>query len=115
MYNASGATCAIPFGISTIKVDGKPYYDGGIADPIPIRRSIEDGNDKNLIVLDKMPEGYRKELSKSNKAAAKLKRKYPHLPELLLNRHIRYNKTVRYCEQLERKEGSDPKTRVYDR
>ena len=96
------ATCAIPFAFPTIKVDGKPYYDGGIADPIPIRRSIEDGNDKNLIVLTR-PEGYRKELSKSNKAAAKLlKRKYPHLPELLLNRHIRYNKTVRYCEQLER-------------
>ena len=53
-----------------------------------IRQSIEDGNDKNLIVLTR-PEGYRKELSKSNKAAAKtLKRKYPHLPELLLNRHI---------------------------
>ena len=96
------ATCAIPFVFPTIKVDGKPYYDGGIADPIPIRRSIEDGNEKNLIVLTR-PEGYRKELSKSNKAAAKLlKRKYPHLPELLLNRHIRYNKTVRYCEQLER-------------
>lgn len=96
------ATCAIPFAFPTIKVDGKPYYDGGIADPIPIRRSIEDGNDKNLIVLTR-PEGYRKELSKSNKAAAKLlKKKYPHLPELLLNRHIRYNKTVRYCEQLER-------------
>ena len=62
------------------KVDGKPYYDGGIADPIPIRRSIEDGNEKNLIVLTRQK--YRKELSKSNKAAAKLlKRKYPHLPE----------------------------------
>lgn len=58
------------FAFPTIKVDGKPYYDGGIADPIPIRRSIEDGNDKNLIVLTR-PEGYRKELSKSNKAAGK--------------------------------------------
>ena len=79
------ATCAIPFVFPTIKVDGKPYYDGGIADPIPIRRSIEDGNEKNLIKLTR-PEGIEKELSKSNKAAAKLLRKYPHLPELLLNR-----------------------------
>ena len=69
---------------------------------LQIRFRSDDGNEKNLIVLTR-PEGYRKELSKSNKAAAKLlKRKYPHLPELLLNRHIRYNKTVRYCEQLER-------------
>ena len=57
--------------ISTIKVDGKPYYDGGIVDPIPtIRRSIEDGNDKNLIVLTR-PEGYRKELSKMLKSCGK--------------------------------------------
>lgn len=98
------ATCAIPFAFPAIYVDGKPYYDGGVADPIPIRKSMEDGNEKNLIVLTR-PEGYRKELSKSNKIAAKLlKKKYPHLPELLLNRHTRYNKTVRYCEQLE-KEG----------
>ena len=85
----------------TIKVGVTNAWTGK-AESIPIRRSIEDGNEKNLIVLTR-PEGYRKELSKSNKAAAKLlKRKYPHLPELLLNRHIRYNKTVRYCEQLER-------------
>ena len=95
------ATCAIPLVFPAIYVDGKPYYDGGLADPIPIRKSIKDGNEKNLIVLTR-PEGYRKELSRSHKISAKLlKRKYPHLPELLMKRHIEYNKTVRYCEKLE--------------
>ena len=95
------ATCAIPLVFPAIYVDGKPYYDGGLADPIPIRKSIKDGNEKNLIVLTR-PEGYRKELSRSHKITAKLlKRKYPHLPELLMKRHIEYNKTVRYCEKLE--------------
>lgn len=37
----------------TIKVEGKPYYDGGIADPIPIRRSIEDGNEEESDRTDK--------------------------------------------------------------
>ena len=95
------ATCAIPLVFPAIYVDGKPYYDGVMADPIPIRNSIKDGNEKNLIVLT-TPEGYRKELSRSHKITAKLlKRKYPHLPELLMKRHIEYNKTVRYCEKLE--------------
>ena len=59
-----------PFVFPTIKVDGKPYYDGGIADPIPIRRSIEDGNDKNLIVLTR-PEGYRKEIKQEQQSCGK--------------------------------------------
>lgn len=95
------ATCAIPLVFPAIYLDGKPYFDGGLADPIPIRKSIQDGNEKNLIVLTR-PEGYRKELSKSHKFTAKiLKKKYPHLPQLLMKRHIEYNKTVRYCEKLE--------------
>ena len=63
------ATCAIPLVFPAIYVDGKPYYDGGLADPIPIRKSIKDGNEKNLIVLTR-PEGYRKELSRSLKITA---------------------------------------------
>ena len=37
-------------------------------------------------------------------AAAALKRKYPKIAELILTRHIRYNKEVEFCNQLE-KEG----------
>lgn len=73
-----------------------------IADPIPVRKAIRDGNDKHLIVLTR-PKGYKKELSKSHKVTSRLlKRKYPKLPDLLLNRHVEYNRTVRYCERLER-------------
>lgn len=98
------ATCAIPLVFPAIKLDGQPYFDGGLADPIPIRKAIRDGNEKNLIVLTR-PKGYKKTLSKSHKLASfVLKKKYPHLLELLMNRHIRYNQTVRFCEKLE-KEG----------
>ena len=55
------ATCAIPFVFPTITIDGVPYYDGGLADPIPIRKAIADGNEKNLIILTRC-KGYRKEL-----------------------------------------------------
>ncbi len=98
------ATCAIPFAFPVITLDGKQYYDGGICDPIPVKKAMADGHEKLLIVLTR-PQEYRKSLSRSNVIASRLlKKKYPALVKPLLTRHDYYNETVRYCEQLE-KEG----------
>lgn len=96
------ATCALPIFFPVIKLNGNEYYDGGICDPIPIKKAIEDGNDKHLIILTQ-PKGYKKELSKKNVLVAKLlNNKYPNLKDALLNRHYSYNETVRFCEELEK-------------
>lgn len=96
------ATCALPIFFPVIKLNGNEYYDGGICDPIPIKKAIEDGNDKHLIILTQ-PKGYKKELSKKNVLVAKLlNNKYPNLKDALLNRHDSYNETVRFCEDLEK-------------
>ena len=95
------ATCAIPLLFPVIKINEKEYYDGGLCDPIPIKKAIADGNTKHLIVLTQ-PKGYKKELSKKNILVAKLlNKKYPNLKTPLLNRHNHYNETVKFCEQLE--------------
>ena len=96
------ATCAIPLAFPVIKLNGKEYYDGGIADPIPVRQALSDGCEKLLIVLTR-PKSYSKTLSKANIVASRvLKRKYPCLCEPLLTRHVSYNETVKYCEELEK-------------
>ena len=96
------ATCAIPMFFPAILIDGTPYFDGGICDPIPIRKAIQDGNQKHLIILTQI-KGYEKTLNKQNIYAAKwLKRKYPAMVEPLLTRHILYNETIAFCEQLEK-------------
>ena len=96
------ATCAIPFAFPVIPLNGEEYYDGGICDPIPVKKAIEDGHKKLLVILTR-PEGYQKTLSSANRLAARLlKKKYPHLVEPLLTRHIAYNQTVQYCETLEK-------------
>lgn len=98
------ATCAIPLFFPAIKINNHSYYDGGLCDPIPVRKAIEDGNDKHLIILTR-PKSYRKKLGRGNKLAAKLVgRKYSNLKNAFLTRHEMYNETVRFCEQLE-KEG----------
>lgn len=96
------ATCAIPLVFPPIPLNGEEYFDGGICDPIPVRKALADGNEKLLIVLTR-PVGYEKKLSRGNKVAAQvLKRKYPKLVQPLLTRHVVYNETVRFCEELER-------------
>lgn len=96
------ATCALPMFFPAIYLDNTPYFDGGICDPIPIRKAIKDGNKKHLIVLTRTSD-YRKESSKSTRMTAHLMRKkYPKLAEAILQRHISYNKTVDFCNQLEK-------------
>lgn len=102
--NMLRASCAIPLFFLPAIINGNEYFDGGICDPIPILKAIEDGNTKHLIVLTR-PKGYIKKLGKGNIFASKiLKNKYPSLVNPLLTRHKLYNDRVRYCEQLE-KEG----------
>lgn len=94
------ATCAIPFYFPPIKIGDKTYYDGGLSDSIPIRKSLADGNDKNLIILTQ-PQGYRKTLSRSSRAAAAaLRHRYPRLAATLLARPKMYNETVCFCDHL---------------
>ena len=95
------ATCALPIFFPVIKINNNEYYDGGLCDPIPIRKAIADGNEKHLIVLTQ-PKGYKKDLSKKNVIVSKLlNRKYPNLKNAFLTRHESYNETVKFCEELE--------------
>lgn len=94
------ATCALPMFFPAIEFDGGKYYDGGLADPIPVRKALEDGCDKLIIVLTQ-PRGYEKKLGKYDKMGARmLGRKYPAMRELILSRPERYNEEVQYCNEL---------------
>lgn len=96
------ATCALPLFFPAIELDGQKYYDGGIADPIPVRKALKDGCDRLLIVLTQ-PRGYVKHYGKYDKMGARiLGRKYPEMKKLIKSRPERYNEAVQYCEQLAR-------------
>lgn len=103
-YSMLRATCAMPLFFPAIDVNGSKYYDGGISDPVPVGKALEDGCDKVLIVLTQ-PKGFRKRLGKYDRIGARvLARKYPAMSEAILSRPDRYNEVVEMCEQLE-KEG----------
>lgn len=101
-YTMLRATCALPMFFPAIELDGQKYYDGGIADPIPVKKAQEDGCDKVLIVLTQ-PRGYVKHYGKYDKMGARmLGRKYPEMKKLIKSRPERYNEAVQYCEKLAR-------------
>lgn len=93
------ATCAIPIIFPGVKWNGKVYYDGGLADSIPLKKSIIDGNTKNLVILTQ-PKGFVKTYSnKYDRAISLIGRKYPFMPDVLRNRHIHYNRALELCEE----------------
>ncbi len=94
------ATCALPMFFPAIEMDGEKYYDGGIADPIPVRKALEDGCDKLLVILTQ-PRGFVKRLGKYDKMGARmLGHKYPRLKRAILGRSELYNETVEFCHKL---------------
>ncbi len=95
------ATCAIPYAFPAIYMNGMPYYDGGVADPIPVEKALADGNEKLIVVLTQ-PKGFQKELSTSNKLAARaIKRRFPELSKALMARPDKYNETLKLIDRLE--------------
>ncbi len=94
------ATCALPMFFPAIEMDGEKYYDGGISDPIPVRKALEDGCDKLLVILTQ-PRGFVKRLGKYDKMGARmLGHKYPRLKKAILGRPELYNETVEFCHKL---------------
>jgi predicted patatin/cPLA2 family phospholipase len=99
-FYALRATSALPLISPIINFKGYELLDGGISDSIPITKSIEDGNAKNIIILTRNKE-YRKSPIK-HISLLKLKyKKYPSLIKTMTDRYKNYNKTLEYVEQLE--------------
>lgn len=96
------ASASLPLVSRNVKIGNEYYLDGGIADAIPIRRAIADGNEKNVVILTKEVGYVRKQASPAMRNVVKLKyAKYPKVCELVSDRHTRYNETLRFLDEEE--------------
>lgn len=101
-YTMLRATCALPILFPEIRIGDVPYFDGGLANPIPIKRAEEKGFTKHVFILTR-PKGYRKTIDRQSVWTSKLyKRKYPELANRVVDRFEFYNETMDYIEELER-------------
>lgn len=94
------ASASLPLVSRNVRIGGKLYLDGGIADPIPLRQSVTDGNGKHVVVLTK-EEGFVRRPSSTNSLIKLRYRKYPKVYELMANRHVDYNETMAYVERMQ--------------
>lgn len=96
------ASASLPLVSNNVYIDGIPYLDGGIADSIPIIRSLRDGNKKNVIIMTK-EKGYRRKPTSNMEAIRIRYHKYPALVRDMARRHIEYNKVLDFIEEHEKK------------
>jgi predicted patatin/cPLA2 family phospholipase len=94
------ASTSLPFMAKPIHYEGRVLMDGGLADSVPIRKSMEDGNNKHVLVLTR-PKGYRKKRAHFVRLARLRYLKYKGLCEALESRHVKYNETMDLIDELE--------------
>ncbi len=97
------ASASLPLVSRTVRINGKPYLDGGISDSIPLQKSVRDGNRKNVVVMTKEVGFRRKPTDSGQLALIKVRyAKYPKVAQLMAERHIMYNECLDYIENMER-------------
>lgn len=89
-YDICKASSAVPMVNKPYVIDGVPYFDGGIIDPIPLRRAFKDGCDKIVIVLTH-PKNWIRPQKKDELPARLLSRTYPKAAADLWYRARTYN------------------------
>lgn len=94
------ASSSLPLLAQNVKINDKEYLDGGISDSIPIKKSIADGNKKNVVILTR-DNTYRKGKN-SLMPIIKLKyKKYPNFVKSMADRYIVYNEILDFIKELE--------------
>lgn len=91
--DAIRASASLPLVSRNVKYKDKLYLDGGMSDAIPLRKSMKDGNVKNVVVMTKEV-GYRRQPSSMTRLIKLRYRKYPEVYTLMKNRHTSYNETL---------------------
>lgn len=93
------ASSSLPYVSPIVMVDGEPMLDGGIVDSIPVKRSMEMGYNKNVVILTRN-RGYRKS-EQDIKIPHFIYKSYPRLRVVLSHRCECYNRQLELVEQLE--------------
>ena len=94
------ASSSIPGVSRIVEIDSNKYLDGGMADSVPVKKAIELGYDRIIVILTR-PIEYRKNDSKMTWLQTRYK-KYPKFQKLISTRNKRYNKQVEEILKLEK-------------
>ncbi|WP_246943956.1 patatin-like phospholipase family protein [Bacillus pinisoli] len=94
------ASSSLPFAAPIVSYDNRKLLDGGISDPIPLKRAENKGYSKNVVILTRN-KGYQKNSSKRSWLSSKIYRNYPGLLDQMEHRATFYNETLQYISTRE--------------
>ncbi len=97
-YDPLKASSSIPFVNKPYVIDGKPYYDGALGDPVPVAKAFSLGCDLVVLILTK-PENKPREQGNDPKIAKRIQKRYPKAAEQLILRAQHYNEGVALARQ----------------
>lgn len=97
-YHVVKASCCLPVACKPCIIDGEEYFDGGIADPIPIEKAFSDGCDKVVLILTK-PFGELPPSTRNTAISGLIKHIYPRIAEQIALMNDKYNNAVRAAEK----------------
>ena len=100
LLEALRASASLPLISPIVTIGEGEYLDGGIADPIPIERSIAAGNDLNVVVLTR-PDSYVCKPEVNANILRQAYKKYPEFVETLSTRHENYARQQQLVRDLE--------------
>ena len=100
-YAPVKASSALPIVNKPYPVHGRPCFDGGLSDPIPVRRAFEEGCDKVVVVLTR-PRGFYRAPERDAAIARLVAVRYPRIAEALANRAGLYNLQLDLAKKYER-------------
>ena len=95
------ASCALPVYCRPVELDGRFYFDGGVADSLPVEHALSEGCQRVVAILNRPP-GFVKQPEKGRSLYSLVLRKYPAIAEALRRRHEGYMRSLRLLEQMER-------------
>ncbi len=100
-YEVLCASSSVPVACRPYVIDGVPYYDGALSDPVPLQRALDDGCEKLVVILTR-PRGEPADFRADRAGARRIARRYPAAAQDLLDRAPRYNAGVARALALER-------------
>lgn len=96
------ASASLPIISRMVHINGKKYLDGGILDSIPVKYSLEHGNNKAVVILTQHKGFVKKRSSEVDHIRRMYGKKYPEFAEAAESRHIRYNEALDFIDEHEK-------------
>lgn len=100
-YDIVKCSCCVPVFNKPYVFRGERYYDGGISDPIPVRKAFADGCDKVVVILTR-PRDFYREPKGDIRLANILRHRYPAAARALAHRAKVYNHELNLCKKYEK-------------